>query len=445
MELISQFNIVHLIKICSFLGTIIIGHAQVAEPKQRNLDEVEVSAPRLIERKFGITKYNPVLHFVDASIQQTNLFEIAQVIRLPKSPSKITSVNFVINEPRKDSGIFRINFYRLENELPAEKLQSINIVQTKAIKEGWLRFDLYDKNIYLKGDVVVGIEFITSGKGDIKYEVKVGGKSKSYVRTGVSEWQIPPHHYRLFVTALVSDKKNVADDDEIESSPTVSMFSQNVKDSFSVFISTPRNYTKNKKYPVVYLLDANVYFDLLKDHSENILVGIGYKNAFIADSLRDRDYTFPKATANDSLHLSGGAPQFLKFIEQELIPYVDGRYSTDTANRTLMGHSLGGYFTLYALSARWQTKNYFQNYVAPSPSLQYANDYLVEEFRKLKEKTTSSRTLFITAGSEENLSQLPMLLDVLKKTSLNVKSMIFPHMAHMETAVVTFRRAIKNK
>jgi hypothetical protein len=70
---------------------------------------------------------------------------------------------------------------------------------------------------------------------------------------------------------------------------------------------------------------------------------------------------------------------------------------------------------------------------------------MVNEFRKLKEKTTGSKTLFITAGSEENLSQLPALLNVFEKTSLNVKSYVFPHTAHMETAVITFKRAIKEK
>jgi predicted alpha/beta superfamily hydrolase len=441
-----RINSVCFIAVYSFLYPATNGFSQVTVPKSQNLNEVEVTAPRLVEKKFGIAKYNPVMHFVDASMEQTNLFEIAQVIRLPKSSSKITSVNLFINESRKDSGTFRINFYKLENELPAEKLHLPDIIQTKAVQEGWLQFDLSDKNIFLKGDIVLGIEFIPSGKGGIKYEVKVGGKTKSYVRSGdPGEWQIPPHHYRLYVMALVSDEKKPADDDEIESPPTVKMLSQNVNDSFYIFISVPKNYAKSKRYPTIYLLDANVYFDLLKDNSQTIMVGIGYQNAFIADSLRERDYTFPRALTMDSMRLSGGAPQFLKFVEQELIPFVDGHYTTDTTNRTLMGHSLGGYFTLYALSERWQKKNSFHKYVAASPSLEYANDHLLNEFKKLKEETTISKTVFITAGKEEDLLQLPVLLDILKKTPLRIKSFVFPHMNHMETAVITFRKAIEEK
>ena len=109
-----------------------------------------------------------------------------------------------------------------------------------------------------------------------------------------------PHHYRLFVTALVSDKKKKFNQDELEekeSLPVTTLFSENVKDSFSIFVSLPKDYAKkkNQNFPVIYLLDANVYFDIIADamneiHSKAILVGIGYKDFVMMDSLRNRDY-----------------------------------------------------------------------------------------------------------------------------------------------------------
>ena len=124
------------------------------------------------------------MHFVDASIQQNDIFEIAQVIRLPRSFSKITSVNLYINERRKDSATFRINFYQFINGKPGKKLNGREFLFRKQIKEGWLNFDLKNESIYLKGDVAIAIEFIPSGKGSIKYEVKVGGTTKSGQRKG---------------------------------------------------------------------------------------------------------------------------------------------------------------------------------------------------------------------------------------------------------------------
>jgi predicted alpha/beta superfamily hydrolase len=412
------------------------------------LNEVPVTVKKLVERKFGITKYNPVLHFMDGSVQQNDIFEIAQVLHLPVLPARITSVNLFINENRKDSGIFRINFYELADDKPGEKLNKAAIYCKKAIQEGWLRFDIRNENVYLKGDVVVGIEFIPAGKGTIKYEVKVGGSTKSFVRTSsFGNWMTPPHHYRLFATALVEDGKSKStDDDEKESVPVTKLHLKHTKDSMHIFVSLPKKYSRDKKsYPVVYVLDANVYFDLLKGNADNIIVGIGYKNAFLADSLRDRDYTYPVAGKSDTMKVSGGGLEFLNFIDKELIPYIDKKYRSDSTDRTLMGHSLGGYFTLFAMSYHWKNPGPFQNYVAASPHLEYFNGYLLEEFRALKKKETKSKNLFMTSGGEEHLKEVPVLETILKNTSVNVKTHEFSKMHHMETAVITFKTALSHR
>lgn len=414
-----------------------------------NLNSVTVTAKKLVEKKFGITKYKPVMHFTDGSLQQNDVFEIAQVIHLPKDPSKITSVNLFINESRSDSGIFRINFYPLEDGIPAKKLNIKDILQKKAIQAGWLNFDIKNEDLYLTGDVAVSIEFIPSGKGSIKYEVKVGGTTSSFVRTSsLGEWHVPPHHYRLYVTALVSDQKSISvqDNEERESAPSKVIYSKNINDSICIFVSVPKNYTKESKtrYPVVYLLDANVYFDFLKGNPENIIVGIGYKNAFLADSLRQRDYTYPVAAKIDSLSVSGGGLMFLKFIENELLPYIDDYYRTDSAKRILMGHSLGGYFTLFALNYRWKNTGKFNTYIAASPSLDFCQDYLLGQFKGLKEFPAPSVNLMVTAGSEENLKGLPILNDLLKGTSIKANTVIFPKMDHMATAIPTFKAALSN-
>ena len=85
------------------------------------------------------------------------------------------------------------------------------------------------------------------------------------------------------------------------------MYSKNVMDSFTISINLPTQYRTEHsyKYPVVYLLDANMYFDILattlNKYSEVglapplILVGVGYKDLQAMDSLRNRDYTYPTA------------------------------------------------------------------------------------------------------------------------------------------------------
>jgi len=439
--------------------------------KTTALKEVVVTESKLVEQKFGIKNNAVVIHFTDGSTNQNDIFEIAQLIKLDTTLSKISSVNLHINESRNDSGTFRINFYGYDGNRPTERIIEKSIVQTKQIQEGWLKFDLTTYKVYLKGSFVVAIEFIPTNKksNPIYYEIKLGGSSKSFVRTSSQgDWSVPPHHYRLFITALVSDKKNKPhqdDSEEKESIPTTTLFSESVKDSFSIFISLPKDYQKkkNQNFPVIYLLDANVYFDIVANETrENktnaILVGIGYKDFMMMDSLRNRDYTFPIALPQDSFPISGSADKFLSFIKSELLPYIDKTYRTDTSNRTLMGHSLGGYFTLYALKQEIISKNNsFKNYVAASPSLWYYNNYLIKQFQNISgNDNTNQQTLFLTFGAREdtedgetgtegldNFNSFAALLSNKRFKNIKVKSEVYPSFGHMETAIPTFTKSLQ--
>jgi hypothetical protein len=62
---------------------------------------------------------------------------------------------------------------------------------------------------------------------------------------------------------------------------------------------------------------------------------------------------------------AGGAEKFLGFVGDELIPWVNARYPTDSM-RVLVGHSLGGLFAAYALSRRPEL---FTGWVLMEPSL----------------------------------------------------------------------------
>lgn len=434
------------------------------------LSSVTVSANKQVEKKFGIKNNFVAIHFTDGSTNQNDIFEIAQLIKLDTTLSRITSVNLHINESRRDSGTFRINFYGFENNCPGNRIIEKSILQTHQIKEGWLSFDLTNYDIYLKGHFVVSIEFIPTQKkiNPIYYEIKIGGSSKSFVRSSSQgEWSVPPHHYRLYITALVDDKKSKYRPDESEEKetiPIITLFSESVKDSFSIFISLPSNYDKkkNQNFPVVYLLDANVYFDIvadaLKENKTNaILIGLGYKDFIQMDSLRDRDYTFPQASPRDSFGISGGADKFLDFIKNELVPFIDKNYRTITYNRTLMGHSLGGYFTIYALEQDMHDNtSLFNNYVTASPSFHYANNYLIKQFQNTSSnRNTNKQTLFLTFGAKEdsedgtgttgidNFNAFVALLHEDKFRNFKVESMIYPTFGHMETAIPTFTEALK--
>lgn len=416
------------------------------------IEEIVISTKKLTEQKFGITKYNPIFHLIDASFNKDDIFEIAQLIHLGKNSSKITSVNLFINESIPDSANFRINFYSYGDKKPQGSLLKKSILQKLPVKEGWLKFDLGKENIYLKGNVVVALEFIP-GKYAIKYEAKLGGRTKSFVRAvSLDEWQTPPHHYRLFVTALTDETKVVENEtEEDEAKPISRFYSGIIKDTFSIFVKLPPDYNKEpkKKYPVVCLLDANAFFDAIAKECEKkdvILVGIGYANAYYLDSLRDRDYTFPNALPTDTFKVSGGGENFYLFFKNELLPFIDRTYQTDTSYRTLMGHSLGGYFPLYVLKREIElNESTFTNYVSASPSLDYCNYYLLNQFKSLSYKDKNIKELYLTVGVKEGMTDFYSLFKILSAENLNsikLKNEFFPKMHHMDTALPTFINAI---
>jgi len=249
------------------------------------------------------------------------------------------------------------------------------------------------------------------------------------------------------------------------------LYSESVKDSFTISVNFPHNYNpqKKRKYAVVYLLDANIYFDIvaaaLNRYSEIglapnvILVGIGYKDFPTLDSLRNRDDTYPKAIAEYEMSVSGGADKFLNFISQELVPKIDQECKTDTAKRVLMGHSLAGYFTAHTLLQTLTGGNQtFSNFIAASPSIHYNRYYLLKKLEQVKAKPAAQkRKAYFTFGGGEDaenaddktmrknalvVQQLKAIFSALRNAVI-YKSDLFSNLGHMDTQIPTFIRGLQ--
>lgn len=426
-------------------------------PKPKTFDEVLISTTALKEKKFGIYKRRNIgPHFIDGIIQNYDIFEIAQIIPFPDYNCKLNSVNLYISDGSHDTVIYRLNLYHFDGSIPSTRLTEKTILKKEKLKEGWLEIDISSLEIYAKGNVAASVEFLSPQAGShVSYEVKLGGRSKSYYRrNSQGQWQRAPFHYQMFISALVPDKQ-FPESEEKESVPDLQLYSQEVRDSFSIFVHLPKNYNASAKakYPVVYLLDGNAYFDLLseffeKQNTEAILVGVGYKNAWFMDSLRQRDYTFPESK---HLSVSGGAASFRQFIIKELIPHIENKYRVNRNKRLLAGHSLGGYFVLYCMEMEQKEKiPHFSDYLAVSPSLDYADYYLLRNHLWYSEGS-SDQTLYLAYGSEEKNelgNSLTSDIDGFLSTyhSNNHFKIIvrqFPDLDHMGTALPGFENAVK--
>lgn len=176
-----------------------------------------------------------------------------------------------------------------------------------------------------------------------------------------------------------------------------SIQSEILKETRKFIIYHPQGYdTSQKTYPILYLLDGSVerlqffasmmnfYF---KDNS--IIVAIQNTN-------RDRDM-MPLNVPSYPV-TKPGADNFLSFISNELIPYIEKNNRTN-GQRTLCGQSLSGVFALYALLTKPQL---FDSYIANSAGWYADMDYffspLVDKAFQ-SPKTYKDKIIFI-ANSE---------------------------------------------
>jgi predicted alpha/beta superfamily hydrolase len=190
---------------------------------------------------------------------------------------------------------------------------------------------------------------------------------------------------------------------------------------YRVWVSTPAKPVPGQVRPVVYVLDGNFSFASLTETTRMlafsgeippvIVAGIGYQGD--SDSMvrrnyeltpsADDEYTERAATMNRQLDPRGfaGAPGFLRFLVEEVAPFVEETYGGDPADRTLFGYSLGGLFTVWALL---QEPSSFRRYIAGSPSLWWDRRMMFEVERGRAEgpKSLPAR-VFLSAGESEQI------------------------------------------
>ncbi len=195
---------------------------------------------------------------------------------------------------------------------------------------------------------------------------------------------------------------------------------------YKLYISVPESYEKStKSYPVVYFLDADYSFALAKnitDHlsernhlKEVILVGIAYTGEKNYRVNRTRDYT-PTNTSTGGYSKeiqethSGGGVEFLKFIETELIPFVNLEFRT-TDEKIITGHSYGGLFASWVLLTN---PDLFDSYLIVSPSIWYDDHLLLRMDLDALKETSEEINIYLTVGEREVNSNWDMPQDLKK-------------------------------
>ncbi len=234
-----------------------------------------------------------------------------------------------------------------------------------------------------------------------------------------------------------------------------------VKDDFKLSIALPKNYSReHKNYPVIYLLDANIFFGLFTDTvrllqygqeiPDVIIVGIGYPEGKDHLYLRNRDFG---PTSYDMPDIAGGADKFLRFMNKELKPYIKSMYPIDEKDITLAGDSMSGLFALYTL---FHQSDSFKRYIIGSPSM-YWDDAITFSYEKSYFNThkTLNANIFISAGAfeainepafakmVENVVELSGILVKRNYLGLKLTTHIFENETHLSVIPATFSRGLR--
>ncbi|MCP5046956.1 MAG: hypothetical protein GY940_07270 [bacterium] len=201
-------------------------------------------------------------------------------------------------------------------------------------------------------------------------------------------------------------ERDIIQGDQLVIGKIVKLQSKLLNEERVLWIYLPDGYSRSKKkYPVFYLLDGDSQFhhvsgivqflSRLYFMPEMIIVAIPNTN-------RDRDFLSTVSKRWDWPPVTG-SDQFQAFFKEELIPFMNKNYRC-SPHRVLCGHSLGG---LFCIEFFLNSPELFYGYISISPSLFWADRYLLEKAGKLLKDLDGNRSLYFTVSGADKQSIEP--------------------------------------
>jgi predicted alpha/beta superfamily hydrolase len=160
---------------------------------------------------------------------------------------------------------------------------------------------------------------------------------------------------------------------------------------------------------------------------------------------------YPKALPSHELNAPGGGQKFLSFLTNKLLPIIDSEFRTNKENRSLLGHSFGGYFVLYSALNQIENKTRdIKTFISASPTLWYNDFYLNRITGAINKNNPDTLNLFLSVGALEDSTWAVKLVKVLtekienaKNKIIKLQSRIFNHLDHMDVAVLSFTKGLQ--
>ena len=210
----------------------------------------------------------------------------------------------------------------------------------------------------------------------------------------------------LFLTSCSGD---AAHNDPVPERDTFTLQSTHLGEERTINVWLPDNYaTSTDSLTVLYMPDggveedfphiANTIAELVESGQIQPLILVGIEN-----TERRRDLTGPTEVEKDKeiAPVVGGSSSFFQFIQQELIPDIEGRYRTN-GKRGIIGESLAGLFVTEIFLIHPET---FDHYIAFDASLWWNDQHLLKNTSEhLVDFPEGERSFWFAASGAREIS-----------------------------------------
>lgn len=180
-------------------------------------------------------------------------------------------------------------------------------------------------------------------------------------------------------------------------------------ETYRILVAQPSGPAPDAGFPAIYLVDGHALFPVaaiaarmqaarpsVTGAGAAVVVGIGYPGGALFDAQRRN---------RDLLPVPGGAERFLAVIVERLMPRIAEMLPVDPARQSLVGHSYGGLFALWALFSGCAS---FGAYVAGSPSIWWHDKAILQDEARFRQTNAASgaRLLMTVGGDEDPAAQI---------------------------------------
>ena len=206
----------------------------------------------------------------------------------------------------------------------------------------------------------------------------------------MKEASLKPHNFLLALCFLVNGvhaaPASAPASYVLENTQVRDIRAQALKRDYQLYVALPDSYRQgNKRYPVLFVVDANYAFPVVRNIAQRlnkhagmeevVVVGLSYANGDGGVYSRRRDYTPTTPRKHDyRSDMPGRQPAFGEakaygqFISGEVFPFISSNYRVNMQRKVFIGHSYGSLLGLQFLLTEPRT---FEHYILGSPSLWY--------------------------------------------------------------------------